>query len=66
MTIKINDSTLTLSEGATLIAALNVAQITLNGIAVAVNSNVIPAGEYGQTMLNDGDSVIIIKAFYGG
>ena len=36
------------------------------GIATAVNGSVIPAGERATTQLNDGDSIVIIKAFYGG
>ncbi|MBQ7310419.1 MAG: sulfur carrier protein ThiS [Alistipes sp.] len=46
-----------------LIAELS---ITTTGIAVSVNRKIIPRQLWEQTNLNEGDSIIIIKAVYGG
>ncbi len=66
MKIKLNDIIVDSPEGATLQEVLDNAGIAPTGIAVAVNSVVIPATERSSHILNDGDSVLIIKAFYGG
>jgi len=46
-----------------LIAELS---ITTTGIAVAVNRKIIPRQLWEQTNLTEGDSIVIIKAVYGG
>lgn len=66
MNVKINDLTLELTEGITLAEALQERNIPLQGIAVAVNGRVVLKPHYHTFKLQDGDSVIIIKAFYGG
>lgn len=66
MNVKINDKAISLPENATLQDALDNQNIKPQGIATAVNGSVIPAGERATTQLNDGDSIVIIKAFYGG
>lgn len=66
MKVKLNDLTIETSEGATLKDVMEQAGISPTGIAVAVNSVVIPAAEHANKVLSDGDSVLIIKAFYGG
>lgn len=66
MNITVNGVNIELPEGATLLDALNSRSVTLQGIATAVNDHVIPADKRGATILNNGDKVVIIKAFYGG
>lgn len=66
MKIKLNDITIDAHEGATLKDVMEQAGISPTGIAVAVNSVVVPAAEHANKILSDGDSVLIIKAFYGG
>lgn len=66
MKITINGATIELPSGATLLDALNSRDIRPQGIATAINDHVIPAGRRAGTILNDGDKVVIIKAFYGG
>ena len=66
MNVKINDLTVELPEKTTLAQALEARGISPRGIAVAVNSRVIGKTDYSFYNLSDGDSVIIIKAFYGG
>lgn len=66
MEIKINDNPLELPEGATLADALTAAGIAPAGIATALNGTVVPSANRASTVLRPGDSVLIIKAFYGG
>ncbi len=66
MNVKINDKTYVFAGGTTLHDALILAGIATAGIATAVNDNVVPASERKEWKLNEGDRVLIIKAFYGG
>ncbi len=66
MKIKINGKEYELPEAATLADALEKAGIAQRGIATAVNNGVVPATERTKKVLADGDSVIVITAFYGG
>ena len=66
MKIKLNDVMVDAPEQASLQQVMDNAGIASSGIAVAVNSTVIPASERAEYTLKDGDSVLIIKAFYGG
>ena len=66
MKITLNGANAELPDGRTLLDALNSRDIRLQGIATAVNDRVIPADRRCDTVLNDGDKVVIIKAFYGG
>jgi len=66
MKVKINDKTMTFDDGTTLAAALEIAGIATRAVATALNGDVVPAAKRGDTVLNDGDTVLVIKAFYGG
>lgn len=66
MKIKINSVEHDLPAGITLAAALEACSIRPEGIAAAVNGSVIPKNAHASTPLTEGDSIIIIKAFYGG
>ena len=57
------DTVNTHGTGCTLSAACGVRP---EGIAAAVNGSVVPKKNHTTTQLADGDSIIIIKAFYGG
>lgn len=35
-------------------------------IAIAVNNSVVPKEKWESTIINDGDTLLIIKAYYGG
>lgn len=64
--ITINDKIQKLPEGSTVDDALNsVEGLRKQGIAVAVNLEVLPASKW-SIPLHDGDRITIIKAFYGG
>lgn len=66
MKVKLNDTILELADHTTLQQAMDQANVNSKGIAVAVNGKVVPTSERGTHPLGDGDSIIIIKAFYGG
>ena len=66
MTVTLNDAALELPAGATLEMALEAKQIDPKGKATALNGSVVPAVLRGATELNEGDKIVIIKAFYGG
>lgn len=66
MKIKINGKDFEMEASSTLEAALEKANIKPGGIATALNGVVVPAPMRGKTVLADNDSIIVIKAFYGG
>lgn len=66
MKITINSTTLELPDNSTLQDALDSKQISPQGIATAVNGIVVPHTARSSTYLNEGDNILIIKAFYGG
>lgn len=66
MKVTVNRTEMELPESCSVGQALEAANISPTGIAVAVNDTVVPKAEYTSRVLNDGDNIIIIKAFYGG
>lgn len=67
MKVKINSSWQELDEENQLIAILKKLSLEeKTGIAVAVNSSVIPKREWHQFTLHENDEVIIIEAIQGG
>lgn len=66
ISITINNKFYKLPELSTVTDALdNVEGLKKQGIAVAVNMEVLPASQWNRP-LKDGDNITIIKAFYGG
>ena len=67
MTITVNGKRHT-AESLTLVALLRENGITENstGVAVAVNSNVVPKRTWHSVRLSDGDIIEIINAVQGG
>lgn len=66
MDVKINDRLVNLPDGSTVSDALAAMEISPVGIATAVNGTVVPALKRSEAVLNQGDSIVVIKAFYGG
>jgi sulfur carrier protein len=67
VTVFINNKDYVLGEDATLTSALEQNGITSQkGIAVAVNTAVIPKTEWPTKILNENDKITIIKATQGG
>ncbi len=50
----------------TLSQLISELEIATAGIAVAVNRKIIPRQLWEQILLSEGDSIVIIKAVYGG
>ena len=50
----------------TLSQLISELEIATTGIAVAVNRKIVPRQLWEQTLLSEGDSIVIIKAVYGG
>lgn len=66
MRITINGKDFEMEEAMTLADALTKASIRQDGVATALNGNVITASMRGKIILADGDKITVIKAFYGG
>ena len=66
MNVVVNDINLCLPTGSSLQQALEARDLKPQGIATAINGTVIPAAKRESTILNEGDRIVIIKAFYGG
>ncbi len=67
MEITINNQTQSVTEGITVQAIVS-AQLgeKQKGVAVAINNSVIPKQEWEQTLINNNDNILIIKATQGG
>jgi sulfur carrier protein len=67
MTVFVNDTEVAIDSAATLQAVLDSASIkSFNGIAIAVNNEVIPKTELEKTIVKDKDKILVIRAFQGG
>ena len=65
MKLKVNDKEV--ETGATTLSQFSQEQnLPTSGNAVAVNNRMIPRTEWDAFILNDGDSILIIKAVCGG
>ena len=63
ITVKFNDESLLLDDVSCMLGKKSISAVN---IAVAVNGQMVPKTEYDATALHDGDTVLVIKAFYGG
>jgi sulfur carrier protein len=66
MKIYINDSEHRIEAQAPVHSVLDLLGISPSGIALAVNSKVIPRSSWSTCLLNEGDKVLLIKAAQGG
>ena len=66
MNVIVNGEPVELTDGATTVAAVQVLTSAVSGIAVAVNGAVVRRGEWGSTLLADGDQVEVLTAVQGG
>ena len=64
--IKVNNKEHQFLASISLQEILEELQISTNGIAVAVNQNIITKSDWLTTTLNQNDAVLIIKATQGG
>lgn len=66
ITIGINDSPLNIDSDFTILQVLQQVNAPLQGIAVAVNSEIILQTHWGTARLQSGDQVLVIQATQGG
>lgn len=66
MEISINKKKIEVADGCSIAEALRQQNRPVTGIAVALNGQVVKADLIEVTRLKHGDSLMVIKAFYGG
>jgi sulfur carrier protein len=68
LTIELNGEHVDLGEGARVIDAVarSGARADARGVAVAVEGEVVPRGDWERTVLRDGQSVEVVAAIQGG
>ncbi len=67
MRVYVNDEGVDLAEGASVSALLEAMALAgLSGVAVAVNDEVVPRGDWGSSPLKAGDRVLLIAPIQGG
>jgi sulfur carrier protein len=64
--IKVNNTKHQFQPNNSLEALLTQLNISVNGIAVAVNENIITKTDWNTKTLNEGDEILVIKATQGG
>ncbi len=66
MKIRVNNQIVECKEYATLQDVSSQLQLPEKGVAVAVNNQMIPRSQWSTHMMNESDSLVIIKAACGG
>lgn len=66
MKVKINNQAVELTDGTTVRTLAAERRLPDKGVAVAVNNEMLPREEWAERALNDGDDIVILKAFCGG
>lgn len=66
MTIKLNDQNIEVEEGISLADLINHLGLKQQGIAVAIDYQVVPREAWSQTLLYDQMTLMLIQAVSGG
>jgi len=66
ITVRVNHEPKLLDSKISLEALLNNLSISLQGIAVAINNQIITKAAWSNTLLNENDNITIIQATQGG
>lgn len=66
MKINVNNKEMDVSEHLTVSQLLQQLEISADGIAIGVNNRITPKQEWSTFLLNEHDSLVIIKAACGG
>ncbi len=66
ITVTYNDKPMQIDDNTSVAAFIDLINVDQSNMAIAVNGQVVPKNERTSTLLNDGDSILLIKAFYGG
>ena len=63
MKLLVNNKETELTQGHTIAQQL---ELPKQGVAIALHNRMVPRAEWENTVLNEGDSLVIIKAACGG
>ncbi|GGG51585.1 sulfur carrier protein ThiS [Pseudohongiella nitratireducens] len=66
MKVTINGDERELPDGSTLVALLELLDMTRGRVAVEINQEIIPRSQHKQHLLHDGDKIEIVHAIGGG
>lgn len=66
MTINVNNQEQTIPGNSSIASLLEQLSIAKDGIAIAINNEVVTKKEWSQTLIKVGDNVTIIQATQGG
>ncbi len=66
MTINVNNQSKSISENSSLELLLQQLDLSRNGIAIAINNQIISKEKWNSTILTNNDNVTIIQATQGG
>ena len=66
MYIKVNNKQQEISENTSVQQLVEQLNIPTNGIAIAINNNVVTKSEWNSKIINKNDDVLIIKSTQGG
>tara|TARA_Y100000588_G_scaffold248684_1_gene263158 strand:+ start:13 stop:213 length:201 start_codon:yes stop_codon:yes gene_type:complete len=64
--LSINGETKDFANSINLSKLLEILQVQVNGVAVAINMEIVARNQYDETILNDGDEIEIVRAVGGG
>ena len=64
--IMVNESQIEVDEKTTIHQLLRKVNTSINGIAVALNDNIVSRNQWDTMFLNQEDNILIIKATQGG
>ena len=66
MRLSINGEMKTFTNSINLSKLLEILNIQINGVAVAINMEIVSRNKYNETILNDEDDIEIVRAVGGG
>lgn len=66
MKISVNNKETEMANGSTLVDLAAQLELPAQGVAIAVNNKMVPRTQWNDTILNENDSLVIIKAACGG
>jgi len=66
MKIFLNDKEYDVEEGADIEQFISKIGVTSDGVAIAIDYTVIPRSQWKETILEEGVSLMMIRAFSGG
>ncbi len=66
MRLSINGENKDFANSINLSELLEILKVQVNGVAIAINMEIVSRNTYKETILNDGDEIEIVRAVGGG